>query len=206
MASILRRLPWPSRAWKPLAFPITDNLTRIPSGAKLEEELLPGYVASRYYPVRIGQVLKDRYQIVGKLGFGTTSTVWLARDLSHRRHVALKFFIHSQSLGTQVDHELSVYTRISTASKRHPGRASVRELLDSFEVTGPDGCHRCLVHPPLWESVLTFLHRNPVRRLPPTVLAVVLRRLFLALDFLHTECKMIHTGASPRPFTLRLSC
>lgn len=88
-----------------------------------------------------------------------------------------------------------MYSRISAASKRHPGRRSVRELLDSFEVAGPDGCHRCLVHPPLWESVLTFLYRNPVRRLPAPVLAVVLRRLFLALDFLHTECKIIHTGA-----------
>lgn len=87
-----------------------------------------------------------------------------------------------------------MYKRISTASTKHPGHRSVRELLDSFEVTGPDGCHRCLVHPPLWESVLTFLHRNPVRRLPAPVLAVVLRRLFLVLDYLHTECKIIHTG------------
>ncbi|KAK4447335.1 serine threonine protein kinase [Podospora aff. communis PSN243] len=182
MASILRRLAWPSRTWKPLVFPNINKFRRIPPEEKLEEELLPGYVASG-----------DRYQIVGKLGFGTTSTVWLARDLSHCRHVALKVFIHSQSLGAQVDHELSVYQRISTASKRHPGRASVRELLDSFQLAGPDGCHRCLVHPPLWESVLAFLHRNPVRRLRPTVLAVVLRRLFLALDFLHKECKIIHT-------------
>lgn len=50
---------------------------------RLEEDLLPDYVASRYYPVRLGQVLQDRCQIVGKLGFGTSSTVWLARDLKH---------------------------------------------------------------------------------------------------------------------------
>jgi len=49
---------------------------------KVEEDLLPDYIASRYYPVRIGQVLSDRYQIVGKLGFGASSTVWLARDLA----------------------------------------------------------------------------------------------------------------------------
>jgi serine/threonine-protein kinase SRPK3 len=50
------------------------------------------------------------------------------------------------------------------------------------------------VHPPLWESVLTFLHRNPVRRLPKPVLAFVLQRLFVALDYLHTECQIIHAG------------
>jgi len=47
----------------------------------MEEELFPDYMPSRYYPVRIGEVLRDRYQIVGKLGFGASSTVWLARDL-----------------------------------------------------------------------------------------------------------------------------
>jgi len=110
-------------------------------------------------------------------------------EVSRRRHVTLKLFIHPESLGPRVDHELSMHHRISTATKWHPGRSSVRELLDSFEVTEPDGCHHCLVHPPLWESVLTFLRRNPVERLP----AVVLHRLFLALDYLHTECKIIHT-------------
>lgn len=80
MASFLRRLPWPGRTWKPLTFS-NPNLTQLPTRVKIEEELFPDYRASRYYPVQIGEVLKDRYQIVGKLGFGTSSTVWLARDL-----------------------------------------------------------------------------------------------------------------------------
>ncbi|KAH6716133.1 kinase-like domain-containing protein [Leptodontidium sp. MPI-SDFR-AT-0119] len=192
MTSLFRRLPWPGRTWKPLTFP-NSNFTQIPLGERIEEELFPDYRASRYYPVIIGQVLKDRYQIVGKLGFGASSTVWLARDLEGRRHVSLKLFVHSESLGEQLNHELSMYNRISGSSSKHPGRGAVRELLDSFNVAGPDGSHQCLVHPPLWESVLTFLHRNPVRRLPAPVLAFVLRRLFLALDFLHTECQIIHT-------------
>jgi hypothetical protein len=80
MASLLRRLAWPGRAWKPLAFS-NPNFRRIPLDEKIEEELFPDYVASRYYPVRIGEVLRNRFQIVGKLGFGASSTVWLARDL-----------------------------------------------------------------------------------------------------------------------------
>ncbi|KAI5861451.1 serine threonine protein kinase, CMGC group [Durotheca rogersii] len=192
MASLLRRLAWPGRVWKPLIFS-NPNFTRIALGEKIEEEQFPDYVVSRYYPVCIGEVLRDRYQIVGKLGFGSSSTVWLARDLEGRRHVAVKLFVHSKSMGEQLDRELTMYKRISAFSAKHPGRGAVRELLDSFDVTGPDGSHRCLVHPPLWESVLTFLHRNPVRRLPVPVLAFTLRRLFLALDFLHTECQIIHT-------------
>ena len=112
----------------------------------------------------------------------------------YRRHVALKVFITSAAMGKQLDDELNMYKRLEKGSKKHPGRDAVRSLHDTFDIDGPHGQHRCLVHPPLWESVLTFLQRNPVRRLPTPVLAFVLKRLFLALDYLHTECKVIHTG------------
>ena len=48
---------------------------------KLEEENLPEYHSTKFYPVRIGEVFKDRYKVLGKLGYGSLSTVWLARDL-----------------------------------------------------------------------------------------------------------------------------
>lgn len=50
----------------------------IVSSGKIEEE---NFGIERYYPARIGDVLSSRYRIVGKLGFGISSTVWLARDL-----------------------------------------------------------------------------------------------------------------------------
>lgn len=77
--SLLRFLPWYGR-WKPLTFS-NLNVPRIPLAQKIEEEAIPGYVAARYYPVRIGEVFNERYQVVGKLGYGGTSTVWLARDM-----------------------------------------------------------------------------------------------------------------------------
>lgn len=46
----------------------------------LEEEALEGRVAENWYPVQIGQVFKRRYEVICKLGFGGTSTVWLAKD------------------------------------------------------------------------------------------------------------------------------
>ncbi|CAK7198873.1 hypothetical protein SEUCBS139899_001540 [Sporothrix eucalyptigena] len=191
MASLFRLLPW-LRPWKPLAFTNTD-FPRIAPNVKIEEEHFPDYMASRYYPVQIGQVLQDRYQIVGKLGFGAYSTVWLARDLPGRQHVALKLFITAESIGEHLDNELGMYRRIAQTKSSHPGRRSIRQLLDSFDIDGPDGSHRCLVHPPLWDSVDTLLHRNPIRRLPPQIISVVLNHVLLALDFLHTECQMIHT-------------
>lgn len=87
-----------------------------------------------------------------------------------------------------------MYRRMEKSPKGHPGRDAVRTLLDAFYINGPGDRHQCLVHPPLFESILTFLHRNPVERLPSVIVAVILQRLFLALDYLHSECQIIHTG------------
>ncbi|KAL4917872.1 kinase-like domain-containing protein [Aspergillus aurantiobrunneus] len=137
----------------------------------IEEECLPDYLASRYYPTQIGEVIKDRYQVVGKLGHGVTST-------------------------PPADNEIEIYKRINRHSK-HPGRRAIRSLVDSFSINGPEDTHQCLVHPPLFESMWDFLHRNPVKRLPTVIVALTIRQLFLALVYLHTECQIIHTDLKP---------
>lgn len=96
-------------------------------------------------------------------------------------------------MGSELDTELEVYRRIAESPESHPGRSALRSLLDSFEVETPEGKHRCLVHTPLWESMLSFKHRNPVGRLPQPVIAFMLKRLFHALDLLHNECHVAHT-------------
>jgi serine/threonine-protein kinase SRPK3 len=45
-------------------------------------EPLHRYTAGGYYPVHLGDVLKNgRYKIIHKLGWGGYATVWAARDL-----------------------------------------------------------------------------------------------------------------------------
>ncbi|KAF7629650.1 hypothetical protein AFLA_013359 [Aspergillus flavus NRRL3357] len=160
---LLRSLPrFPlGRTWRPLNFS-NPNFGRISANQIVEEETLPDYIASRYYPTRIGEIIMDRYQVIGKLGYGTTSTVWLARDMNCRSYVTLKIFIKAASMGQQLHNELKMYQRLDRASKR-PGRPAIRSLRDSFHIDGPE------------------------------VLAFTLWRVFLALDYLHTECQIIRT-------------
>jgi serine/threonine-protein kinase SRPK3 len=84
MNAVLRSLTRWSQAgrWQPLKLD-NPSFARIPLNQAIEEETIPGYVASRYYPVRIGEVFQDRYQVVSKLGFGASSTAWLARDMEY---------------------------------------------------------------------------------------------------------------------------
>lgn len=51
------------------------------SPEKVEEENFDYYSPDYFYPVRFGDILNSRYQVVSKLGYGASSTVWLCRDL-----------------------------------------------------------------------------------------------------------------------------
>lgn len=55
--------------------------TLIPHDILVEEEHLPEYARNSFYPVRLGDVFQGRYEVLVKLGYGTTSTIWLAQDL-----------------------------------------------------------------------------------------------------------------------------
>jgi hypothetical protein len=43
-----------------------------------------------FYPIRLGEVLNERYLVEHKIGSGGFSTVWMAHDLREKRDVALK--------------------------------------------------------------------------------------------------------------------
>lgn len=67
----------PTHDVQPASFEVIDPSQMV------EEERLPSYNRNHYYPMRMGEVLKDRYRVVAKLGYGASSTVWLCRDLRY---------------------------------------------------------------------------------------------------------------------------
>lgn len=67
---------------KPLHLPPTDPTFAIPSHEIVDEERYPNNVPQDYYPAKPGETLGDKYQLLAKIGWGTSSTVWLARDLT----------------------------------------------------------------------------------------------------------------------------
>jgi len=82
MASQNQRHSSPVTPLPPREFPSTGFEVIDPSKS-VEEERLPFYNCHDYYPMRIGEVIKERYQVVAKLGYGTGSTVWLCHDLRY---------------------------------------------------------------------------------------------------------------------------
>ena len=70
---LLKHQLWPSS---------TAIASHLNNGQSVEEELTPYYDPSCFYPAQSGDVLNGRYRLATKLGHGTSSTVWLARDLN----------------------------------------------------------------------------------------------------------------------------
>ncbi|KAH8176847.1 hypothetical protein LIA77_01929 [Sarocladium implicatum] len=80
----------------PRAFPAT-GFDSIGQDQLIEEESLPEYCVNHFYPVRLGEVFDGRFQTVAKLGYSSSSTIWLARDLQDHQYVALKIYIHNSA-------------------------------------------------------------------------------------------------------------
>jgi serine/threonine protein kinase len=47
-----------------------------------EEDESTSYDATKYYPACIGELIHNKYRLISKLGWGSNSTVWLAKDTS----------------------------------------------------------------------------------------------------------------------------
>ncbi|KAK1507576.1 protein kinase domain-containing protein [Colletotrichum tamarilloi] len=181
--------PSSPRSWSaPQALPAA-GFDVIGQDQLVEEETLPEYISEHFYPVRLGEVFDDRFQTVAKLGYGSSSTIWLARDLQHHQYVALKIYIHNSAQ----HRELPFYEHLDKyLPSRHPGAKNVRKLLSSFEVFGPYGKHAALA---LQVSQMSIRDMGIVfmdgRGFSEGFVKGTIKELLKALDFLHTENKHV---------------
>jgi len=107
------------------------------------------------------------------------------------RHVALKVGCHGA-----LSQELTALKHLRSIRTTHAGSPLVRAMLDEFVVTDHDKKYQAVVHSPLAITLRGFRKMFPDKSLPVDLLRSVLKHVLLALDFLHTEAKVIHTGES----------
>jgi serine/threonine protein kinase len=157
-------------------------------------EPVSGYDKSLYYPLTIGEVLHERYEIVHKLGWGGCSTVWMAHDTKERKYVALKILTaaerghtHGESdtinehLQRQRKPNLVTYHKtfaLPAGKKSHVHRVLVLPLM------GPNLDQTCLEMP-----TSTHMHYR----------MSAAWQLLLNLKDLH-KAKVVHRG-KPKPFS-----
>lgn len=93
-------------------------------------------------------------------------------------------------------HEREVEEHISTADPSHRGRSLIRTLQDYFEVKGPECSYSCLVYPPMREPLSMYQRSFHDRKMPLPLIKTYIRALLTGLDYLHKECRTVHTGNS----------
>ncbi|PWY81554.1 kinase-like protein [Aspergillus sclerotioniger CBS 115572] len=137
-------------------------------------ELLEKYSPGGYHPIMIDDVLRGRYRIVDKLGFGGYSTVWLALDTCRHRYVTVKVSIADTPL-----HETNILRALAT-----PGHESIPTPLDRFELRGPNGTHRCYTMIP---AQCDLREASFSRLFPIEVARALSGSLTLAIAYIHSR-------------------
>lgn len=92
--------------------------------------------------------------------------------------------------------EIEVYGHLKTIKSSHAGQSCLRPLIEFFQAQSPDGygTHDCLVHPPLGISLDQLTALLPDGVMTSAMVRTTMRNILAALDFLHTEAGVIHTG------------
>ncbi|KAK5625837.1 hypothetical protein RRF57_001553 [Xylaria bambusicola] len=147
------------------------------------------YRPGGFHPTYIGDMLKDKqYRIVHKLGYGGYSTIWLALDTRCQQYVAIKICSANASEDSgeeQILQHLSNTEQESLAA--HPGKHLVQSLMDTFELRGPNGHHKCLVMPPAMMSIRDAKEASYSRLFRPNTARSIITQLALAVDFAHSK-------------------
>ena len=170
------------------------DLVDLDAGDETEEvcESLELYEKGTFYPVKIGEVLHDRYQIQHKLGHGGFATIWLARDLACKKNIALKVVQH----GRVGEKEHAMLNAIAKSVK---DTAHLIVYEDTFLLDSPHGEHTVFVFPLHGPNLGSFSYRE---KLSIASRMSAAKQLLQALKSLHSA-GIVHRGESTtclRPF------
>ncbi|KAG6052654.1 hypothetical protein E4U17_005569 [Claviceps sp. LM77 group G4] len=150
-----------------------------------------------FHPTEPGQILDGRFRTIAKLGYGRGSTVWLAENLECKiwsksklpRYVSIKI----TAIDIDDADEKGFLKLISNANPSHEGLKYIRVPLDTFDLQGENGTHSCLVFQPMGETLQKFQQDLPGGKFQLPLFKAYMYLLLQSLDYLHTECRLIHT-------------
>lgn len=193
-----------------------------------EDEGLPDYKIGGYHPVHVGEVFKDRYVIIQKLGWGHFSTVWLAKDKLHGTYVALKVQKSAQHYIEAAYDEVEILDQVSSFWRKKEWQDSLKhyykdnpkvlkninksskychtvQLLNSFMHHGPNGKHYVMVFEILGVNLLEIIKRYDYRGIPLHLVRELTKQCLIGLDYMNRICKLIHTDLKPENVVITLT-
>ncbi|KAB8207160.1 kinase-like domain-containing protein [Aspergillus parasiticus] len=146
-------------------------------------ERMEYYEPGGYHPVKIGDCFHNRYRVMYKLGYGTYSTIWLARDDTSNTNVAVKVCRANSS-----PREIDILEQLSNPKpSSDTGRAIIPSILDKFNIQGPNGTHICLVTRPARMSVSDAKTESWIGLFQLEVARAIAAQLVIAVQYIHSQ-------------------
>lgn len=168
------------------------DMTVLLKQAEPVEEYRPG----GYHPVHIGDHLSARFIVINKLGWGASSTVWLARD-SNYESMCVVVSVSKASTAVEYSQELMPKMKyLQSGQDEHAGKKNLLFPHESFSITGPNGKHFCLVMRFEGQTVSRATNRaqgSDTRPLPLAKAKNAVLDLGNAISYLHSM-QMTHNG------------
>ncbi|KAJ3434344.1 hypothetical protein M0812_19824 [Anaeramoeba flamelloides] len=177
----------------------------------LEKENPEDYKKGGYHPVKPGDIFKERYKALIKIGWGYFSTVWLVEDLKYggkmvrtktgnvlmkEKYLALKIVKSSKIFAQVAIDEIKILFKCALNDPED--KFHIVRLTDHFTHKGPNGRHICMVFEFLDQNhLLTFLNKYGVGGLPIDVVKEITLQTLIGIDHLHSRCQVIHTDIKP---------
>ena len=154
-------------------------------------ENLEMYSPGGYHPVQLGdEFSQGRYRVIHKLGYGSFSTVWLARDHIEDRYVSLKIITAAAS---KLNLEAKIRHRLRQGNVDHPGQSFILSLLDEFSIDGPNGRHRCTVSEVVGTNIADAKEMYESEMLPLETARKITAQITSGVAYIHS-CGIVHGG------------
>jgi len=156
-----------------------------------------------YYRVVPGDVMKQRYVMKKRLGWGHFSQVYLAWDKQKEMHVAMKIQKTGEDYIDAGNEEVSYHNALNATEKdrEEENISAVCRMLESFEIYSNRGKHIVMVFETMSFALYDLLFVNEDydaigAGFPLGIAKAIVREMLVGLTELH-ESKLVHTDLKP---------
>lgn len=159
-------------------------------------EPLQKYGPGGYHPIHIGDQLSNRFTVIDKLGWGSASTVWLAKDNENDDACVVVSVSKASAAEVYAKELMPKMQYLRSGDDEHAGKKSLLFPHDSFSISGPNGIHFCLVMTFEGQTVSRATNRakgSETRPLPLAQAKKAVLDLGNAISYMHSM-QITHNG------------
>lgn len=183
------------------------------------DEEIQKYDKTGYYPGAVGEIMMSRYVLLERVGKGSFSTIWLARDVKSLTIVIIKIKKNTRNYLETSFYEIEVFQKMmqQASSKEWVAEATfidscssqksskkvkkpsnhIVKMLNAFIYESRSDLHFCMVFEVLDVSLRAIMDRYENKGIPLTLSRKIVKQILTGVHYLHQHCGLIHNNLQP---------